>query len=392
MTFLKRGSGDATLVGEGGGFQPSGLIGQWSSGILWSFWTETDPGNLIADGMAPVTYRKMGRGFRVYYQTQVEAKNAAKAAGVEINPQQVWRVECPKTSILNVPDKDLGNFADLVSFEVEISTEKSKKLRHKLHLISLPKSVEAYAKLNGWEVPTINLGDLTQRVLDAEGKETDPFNDELFKALCGDPEGVKLDWGCGLGKQRAALWTALGEPNPAKWHSKYNYDAQGNRAGTVEGDGLATVSDKLDEALGLIIAPWQAWGRIVSVKDPKPDATYEKAGEGKRLTIPVVWEFFADEKTAHKVAEEELRAREERAAAKAGVAATATVSQSTPSIPAVWVGQTPKDVVDTLKEFYTKLDGSKPLPLRKKSLKENMMFDTMDELDAWLDFAGLEVK
>lgn len=341
-TFLRRGN-EQKVVGTGADFQPSGLIAKWKAGLYYSFWTEIEPGNLTADGHVAVSSRKMGRGFRVYFDTQDAAKSAAEACGVTINPQQVWRFETDKASLFNVPEKDKGNFGDVISFEVEAMSMKSKKHGYKLQLITLPGAIAAYVNFAGWkDMPSVEFSDLISFRRNDDGEEVDPFTDELFKRLCGDVDVVDGYKTGTLYAQRAALWAALGEPDPMKFHAKYTYSADGNKADQNSGDKLATTSDKLDEALGVLLCRWETWARIVSVKDPKPDATYTNAtsGETKRLTIPVVYEFFHTEADARKAAGDELKSREERAAAKSG----AVVSDG-PAVPAIW-SSTPQDTAD----------------------------------------------
>jgi hypothetical protein len=343
-SFLKRGN-EQKVVGAGADFQPSGLIAKWKAGLYYSFWTETDLSayDLKIGENVPVAYRKMGRGWRLYFDTQDSAKTRAGELGAEINPQEVWRFETDKANLLNVPDKDKGNFGDVVSFEVEAMSFKSKKYGYKLQLISLPGAVAAYGDFAGWkDMPSVEFSDLVSFRRNDDGEEVDPFTDELFKRLCGDVDVVGGHKTGTLYAQRVALWAALGESDPMKFHAKYIYTADGNKAGPNSTDKLATVSDKLDEALGVLSCRWETWARIVSVKDPKPSATYTNAtsGETKRLTIPVVYEFFHTEADARKAADAELKAREERAAAKAGV-----VVSDGPAVPAIW-SSTPQDTAD----------------------------------------------
>jgi len=382
MSFLKRGQDDAVLVSEGTPFEPSGLIAQWSSKILFSFMTQTDPGNLEADGMKPAASRKMGEWFTVYYNTQVEGAAAMHALGVDVNqsgrkqgPQQVWHLEALTSTILNVTIENLAKFtSSVIASDVRVMTEKSKKYRHELHLIALPKAVQAYAKINGWDVPDLDFSTLTQQV--KEGGP-DPFtSDELYAKLCGKVDlnsktFEPLDWESVLGRQRRALWAALGEPDPSKWHGKYLYDEKGARKGMVEGDNLSTTSDKLDEALGLIIAPYTVWARRATVADPRVDALTK---DGKRLTLPVLWEFFNSEADARKAATEELAARAERQAAKAGV----SVDGNKPPLPEVWKVDE-KGFIESIKLY-----AGKPIPLAAKDLMV-----TNEELVVWKGYLKL---
>lgn len=381
-SFIKRG-GEQKIVGAGVDFQPSGLIGKWLAGLFWSFWTETDPGNLTADGMAPVSYRKMGRGFRLYFLTQDEGKAAAQAAGVTINPQQVWKFSCVKTDLLNVPLKDLGAFGDVVSFEVEVASLKSKKHGYKLQMVALPGAIAAYAKYAGHKIGLdLDFSDLTQRKLDDEGNEIDTFTDELFAKLCGDPDKKDGYKGADYWKQRTALWSIVGEPDPTRFHAKYIYAKDGSKVGLNEGDKLATTSDKLDEALGVLLCGWETWARIVSVKDPKPDATYENAqGNVKRLTIPVIWEFFKSEAEARKAATDELKAREERKAAKDGAAKTDGLA-----LPESWKGVTATAEGD-MAAFVQAIKDTKDQPLPK--VLKVLAPMTAKEISDWRERLGV---
>lgn len=389
-SFIKRG-GEQKIVGAGADFQPSGLIGKWQAGLFWSFWTETDPGNLTADGMAPVAYRKMGRGYRVYFATQDQAKAAAQACGVTINPGQVWKFSCAKTDLWNVPEKDRDAFGDVVSFEVEVASLKSKKHGHKLQLVSLPGAVAAYAKYAGWkDVPAVDFADLLLAQRDDEGNEVDKYDDALYTRLCGNPD-TKPDknahdsvYQSVYWAQRAALWAALGEPDAGKFHAKYVYNKDGSKAGPNADDKLATQSDKLDEALGVLLCGWETWARIVSVKDPKPDATYENAsGETKRLTIPVVWEFFKSEADARKAAEDELKVREERKADKSGEAAKAGNGLS---LPESWKGVTNTAEGDMAAFQQAIRDtAGQPLPKVLKVLAPM----TAKEISDWREYLGV---
>lgn len=364
LPFLKKD--EAIKLPNGGDFVPSGLIAQWYAKVVFSFYAAADSDQWdTPDFPKPEGRRAQGKGFRYYYNGPAEAKKAAELLAVEINPQQVWRFVATRESVLNIADSEvLAKFSDPIIFDnVQVSTLKSAKHRHELHMIALPAAVAAAAKVLGYESAGFDLSELSDNQT--------VYTEEFAVKMIGDKDAKKdtddkhytksVLW-----QRRVELWKSLGESDP------FTYQVQGEK--------YVTKAPKLAECLGIIAYPWTSAIplRLVNVNDPRADATFEsQSGEDKRMTIPVIYEIFSDLDAAKTVASKELSDR----AAKNG---NSNGHAPSPAIPSVWA-----DIPDEWNKLIVSLKAEmngKPRPIVLKMLKarEKDLAATAEEVAAWL--------
>ena len=279
----------------GGDFAPTGFVGQWYAALVYSFLAELDESIVRSEGVEPAAV-KQGGWSRYYFKTYAECQAAIEKLDIRDQrgnvrrPDQEWRYEAPLPSIINMSEQGRAKFNDPVSFSVRISTLRSNKYRHELHMISLPCAVAAMADAYGYESPGFSVDELLS--------QDTVFTDDFQAATVGGegfdgkvPYTESKLWG-----QRAALWAALGEK-----------DAKAYRPTGADGK-YVTASEKLSNCLGILAYPWtQAiWARLMMVPDPRVDAVYTGAdGESKRLSVAAITQIFADEAAARAVVEKE---------------------------------------------------------------------------------------
>lgn len=353
LSFLNKN--EPVHLPTGGDFVPTGLVGNFIAKVLFSFYSDVD---LIAEYKAmdekfPGTRRKMGAGFRYYMTDSKLATAALERAGSQItNPNQVWAFQAENTSLLNVPEKDREKFQSPVSYDVDILTLRSKK-RHGFQLMALPSAVASMAAILGYDTPGFSMAEL----ISPEALFTDEFQISMIGNADTDYKESML-WA-----RRASLWASLGEADP----TKYTVGAGGK---------FDTEAAKLQECLSIVTSTWSApaWLRLLSVPDPRVDATYTPAsGESKRLSIPCITAIYANQQMAQAAAKVELDERQSRADAKAN---GATSASGGPALPAAWVGMRA--------EFMTELATykGKPATVAAKALEV-----TAEEVKAWREVA-----
>jgi len=303
---------DAIIPTGGGEFAPSGFIAPWSAGIVTRFYTKSDQANDV--GADFVKHDSKG-GAQLYYKDYTAATEAAKHLGEGIL-NSVWRFQARVSDVLNIADKSKFQ-SPILAFDCDIASLVSKR-RHAYHQIALPMAVYAVARGYDFDVPVFDISELTDR--------NTIFNDEFYAKMVGNPDANPNEpdhWlKSVLWQRRAALWAALGEPDPMK---HINPEAERGR------ENLRTNADDLIECLKVVNRTWvnPQWARIVNVNDPKPDAVLP---DGRRLTIPVVYELFHDRSAAEAAATALQGDSDEEHTAKPASAG------SEPPTPSSWAG------------------------------------------------------
>lgn len=332
----------------GGDFVSGSIIGGWYAVVTTAFMSETDLGT-IEEAPKPDYVFKRGNYLRYHYKSYEQGKKASDICGQQYPPKQTWLFLCERAKVLSMTEEDVAKWSDPISMEVEISTLKSKKRRHELHMISLPAAVVAYANAAGFENPGFDLSELTS-------KDT-VFNDEFQFKMIGT-EDKYTD--AVLWQRRAALWQALGENDPSKYNPK----------GT--GTKYDTESDKLSACLGILARTWKTgiWARLVQVNSPVVDAVF--GDESKRLTIPALTEIYENKAVAQKVATEELEARKK--------AKEANGNGNIKSIPE---GVSEKDWNEYVAGVKTAIAGMNPIQ-SATWMKKEVPADYLESVKAWI--------
>jgi len=356
------------VIPTGGDFTPSGLIGPWQAGVVYKVMTKEDmPANLKPDSV-----REKSGGWKDYYYFDYEkAADALEEIGSQYNPQGVWHFEVETINVMNFSNEDIREkFGASIGFDVAVTTLRSAKYRHEFHMIALPMAVVAMANLLGYDNPGFDISELwsqdtvfndaTQALLVGHPGEEDENSNVVVEAV---PYTESVLW-----ERRAELWEALGEPNPQ------NYQL-------MDADKLATVSKKLSECLEIVHYPWSspAFVRLVSVNDPRVDATY---GENKRLNIPAIFEIFPDEATARTAADVDI-ARFADTTSSGGDSKTSSADVA-PTLPASWAsaGMSVTDWKNNLRDAK----GDKKLtPITVKQVAETVDA-TPDDVRAWWEY------
>ena len=341
-------------------FAPSGFVGAWFAQVLFGFYSTEDLAQIEdapqVDGRPYHARRKMGQGFRYYFKTKEHANAAGALVGMELNPQESWTWQCKRDKVLNFANAEtLNKFSDVIVFDTRITSLKSKKYRHELHMLALPMAVASYATALGYDNPGFDVSELL-------GKDV-LFTDEFQARMIGNENGYaeSLLW-----QRRADLWRALGEEDATVY------------------DPNKTKANKLQECLYVLSAEWKStvWARLITVPDPRVDATY--GDENKRLTIPGVVQFFESEKEARATAEIDIARAKASKEAKANGNGHSTNGHSALAIPDAW-SDIPQDWNALVAQLKNEFSG-KPQPLIKKQLaaRASEYAATADELYAWV--------
>ncbi len=343
---------EVALPVGGEDFPLTGFIAQWVATIGWEVgWppvnlevARTDAAadmNSAADGYIDkltcasgllyddVIVSRAGDTFNYFYTDQGVAQVCCELLDREAprdqwpwRPQQVWRFSAP-VATLQVAPESREKFSDPLTYSVPIMTMRSDKNRHKYQLMALPAFVAAYAKVRRLNVPAFDLSGLLvpddQRIK----------NDETHLQLIGNKDAGYKD--SLLWKQRVALWAALGEDDPAKWHT------------VAAGTKFSTTSARLNEILLPAVTPWTGagqWARIIQVPNP---------AVGDDYGIACLTEFFASAEEAAAAAAKD-RPQKEGDTTDAAVAVAIAQEAAPPTapaaptadgslaVPAIWVG------------------------------------------------------
>lgn len=357
----------ATKLPESGGV--SGFAGQWTCNVVYRFWSAE---KLEDYGQSYAAKRATNSGAFYYFHTQEAASVAGKAVGQEYPPNTIWRWETPVSTIVNIMDEETrGRFGDVITQEVNIATLMSKKQRHELHMITLPSAVQALAIFGGL---------ISSKVFDYESLRVDhDVIDDAYQARVignGDAGYENSE----LWQARIALWKALGENNAKAYTlNQGKFDAKG---------------EALRMCLNIIYQPTTLWARLVTVPDPRVDATY--GDEGKRLTLPIVAQIWKDKADMMKTLEIEDKPAVAHVNGNGSNGSAAKVVQPASNgmngnglhVPAAWAGYV-EDWKNYVREVIKPFAG-KPQPVIASELKkmdnelQQNYSATADEFIAWI--------
>lgn len=256
-----------------GEFRSTGLIGHATCVRRWDCGWNKMP-DFELDG------KKYGVGHVYAGGAKEDAQKIAAAMGLEfVTP--VMLVTVPIASVTNLPPEGREKFKNPLYQAAARLVGLGKDYRNSKHgagfnLVTFPSMVDAYAVSQKWYDK--NLFDV-----DAIGNISSQANTaELLDALVA---------------VRQAIWGKLGETK--------NY--------LVNNPG-ETSAEKLKQALTtLATRPWTSWARVHIARDPSPGAIYTKkdgTGGTERNRVPVVTEFFEDERAAVAAGMREIEQRE----------------------------------------------------------------------------------
>lgn len=314
-----KGAGAEMPVGEG--FPKTGFIAPWTAVVMFRVgWYETDLVQELEDiradlpsdaeglldklteagpdaGVEPFDARiasRAGDKFCYYFRDKERAAllcdyvNLHEPKDWKPRPEQSWYFETVVNDICGLNDEAKSKFAgDTLSFDVRITTLRSKKYRHMYQFLALPSFVSAYGKAMGLKVHEFDLSPLT-----APDDEV-IFNAETELAWIGDSDGGYDE--AHFWQERVKVWESLGENDPQKFHVK--------EAGTK----FSVESANLDAILQATVKEWTepVYARLIPVPDPRLGAAYDRDGDKVRPSIPVIAEIFESQDAAEMVAAEE---------------------------------------------------------------------------------------
>ena len=210
---IETGQGVAVEMPIGEGFPKTGFIAPWTSRVMYKVgWYEVnlvqEADDLAADlpsdaeGLleqltaggakafdARITSRA-GDKFAYYFVDKERANllcdyvNLTEPKDWKPRPEQAWYFETEVASICGLDDEAKAKFPnETLSFDVRVTTLRSKKYRHMYHFLALPAFVSAYAKAMGLPAHNFDLSPLT-----APDDEV-IFNAETELAWIGDADG-----------------------------------------------------------------------------------------------------------------------------------------------------------------------------------------------------------
>lgn len=363
-----------------GKLMPTGLVGPWNAYRMRALLTSVDVKlhNSMVAADKKVTCRDIvevpGSGWWSLYfvddeaglaraqhaVTTLDLKGPADKSGNRrpAAPRHVWRFRINREEVISFSSGESrekwGDSEGIIGLDVLVQghTRNSWMRRHQYQLIALPSAVAAAARYSGEANATYDLSELL-------GDDV-VVTDEFHHLLCGgqDPSD---DWTASiLGQRRATLWKLLGEDDVKIF----------NCAGTGFKKYQATEGTVLNECLKVASFHWPEpiWCKIMQVWNPRPGAV---SGQGNRLRVPVIFEFYANGAEAQAALDAE----------RAGFAAAST-SGATPMHPPL-----PKDweqVEDALNEWVSALrSDARPPPVVAGPLSA-----TVGDVVAWREYLG----
>lgn len=354
----------------GGEFKLTGLTGPWVLEVLYSHASQSE---FSREEIGYDIKRELG-GWHWYYWKSADAADVARdMVGAQYGASTEWVHRVATADIVSFSSEEArGKWGDDIFFSSRVVGFGSMKYRHEFNLISLPSAVAAVAELQGWDTPGFSLEGMESE----DGYKlglfdlTSESSEEDCLALIGgkDGAGKVLPWTESvLGKQRAALWAALDEPEVKATRPR------GSMMSADKPDKLATASEKLDFCLRIFYRAWRrpAWVTVMQVPDPRPDAVGGSAGN--RFSIPALTAIFPDEAAALASLGED------------GGTAAVTSQTGAPPIPEKWKDH-PKYWENQMAEIM-ELTGSKPLPVIYDDMGgETALSCTAEELSTWVNY------
>jgi len=344
----------------GGTFNPNGIVSLWQAAMLYMFSTQS-PLDESVSGKPGVFSTQRGAYYWHYFIDPEQAETVRTEMGVEYPPSLTWHFETKRDDVLNFSPEATEKFGEYISYDVKVRSLMSNKYRHEYHLIALPAAVNAMAIQLGYETSGFDLNELVD--------QNTLYNQDFEFSMIGSADAKDGEenhfTNSELWQRRVALWQSLGEDDPRAVRL-INSDAK-----------FATTSEKLSNALGIANYTWTKpiYAKVVTVNDPREEGV---TSEGKRLSIPAIYELFENKEAAMaSVAQAET-------ATSAPVASTVTAS--TPPIPAGWVSNA-GDWPQYLRDFKAENPSLLPPPVGKQvvALAESTLGVTEAELRAWWD-------
>ena len=394
-------------VEAGERFQPTGFVGPISAKALYQMYCTLDFNDPAFEAPKPFHSRKTTNGYFYYYEAQEDALKAREIAQEKNSPTLVWTFQIETAKVMNTLDvKKLQGgedgargFGPIISLSAQMTGYRSLLHRHEFHLIALPAAVYAVAKANGWEVPMMDFSALSGKAIYGEpepGQFGVYINDQFQKDMIGDPDEEKFDVVLKesvLGRQRTALWAALGEDDPLK----YTLNETKKVKGEVVPSEYNTQAQKLRACLGIAYNKWTQpiYGRLLMLTDPRVNSM----GQGKSQSLPALVEVFrteAEAKAAAKVdtdrmAEAQAKKNDKPEARPGQV----EIPLNHPPVPAVWaeLGEVEGltswlDMVKSIVADHPEITAAKNRPMLMKALKAVVKPEevggTPEDVEAWL--------
>ena len=211
-----------------------------------------------------------------FYAYAVKADQLKRSYG----PQQHFVFRIHPVDVLNLTDIDKWN--DPITF-AGVSTSFRAARFYETHLLMIPSMVHAFAKAQGLAVPDMDWEDL----LDPAFLLTDELEEELIGSPDAKDPNDSHHWTQSVyGKQRAALWAALGEPDVMKYQTMSTITRRGKPS------RAATTSEKLSSLLRMTAFSWEKpiYARVAQAASP--------AMKQKKARIPLVLNVYPNRATA----------------------------------------------------------------------------------------------
>lgn len=370
------------LIGAPSGeLMPTGLIGPWSAYRMRSLYVTEDVKLFNADVSAEARvpyddFTARGDGSWLYYLDDADCEAKAKIAvdafdltdpsgSRPASPGRVWRFRISRNDVISFSSQESrekwGDAEGVIAFDVPVRghTKRAWKSRHEYQLIALPSAVAAAARYMDEADAIYDLSELLS--------DDAVFTDEFHHLVVGGRDENDAWTESILGQRRAELWKVLDE-NDVKVYNPFGIGAKKYQA--KEGSAL-------DECLKVASAQWPQplWCKVMQVPNPRSDAV---SGQGNRLNIPAIFEFYANRKEAQAALDAERAEFGADGTDSDAVTAATAETASHPPLPADWEQVGVDEWVNELKQ------NDKPAPLAAKELSA-----TVADVNAWRGYLGI---
>jgi hypothetical protein len=422
---------EVSLPEGAGSFPAFNLICKGRMRMGWSFWSRENVTNypeLEADGLAENMYEKRGKPDSwFYFFPYKHAKVASTVAdyfdssSMPCWAKHVWQFTAPSETIKNYrgDDTPTETFGAFITRDCQVQGWRS-KYRHEFLLMALPAAVDALARFSGLiEDQIFHLRELTDggmrdedytlsfqaRMIgddQADGDDLKIFNmilevvgddyERAYDIALGSADSVpdsvsayagitRIHWSVSrLRRRQVELWAALGENNPDAY-------IRPGQARSDRGKKYETTSEALAQCLAITRAEWAKpmWMKVFFAPDPRKEAVY---GAGRRLSRPVIAEFYGSEEEAMAAVEADSPSdQEDKAEApktEKNDVAPAPISDATkPNLPSNWA-KYPDKWAENLKKQKI-LAEDLPIPPDFTKIAETLTVEEAD-VTAWWDF------